>query len=90
MVSRWSCPCVRPSVVRPSVFSFRDNNLRSMDIYQLYMYIAIIEVGLGIANGQTSTLTVICPHMIHMTGYYRFTFLFFDEVSIVFCDCGLS
>ena len=51
-------PCVRPSVVRPSVhFSFPDNNLSKHQwiFTKLGMCIDIVEIWFGIANGQISS-----------------------------------
>ena len=56
MVSCWS-PSVRPSlrqsIVRPSVFSFPDDNLSKWQLIftKLSMCIDIVEIWFGIANG---------------------------------------
>ena len=76
MVSRWSsvspsvCLSVRPSYVRPSVFSFPGDNL-SKDQWiftKLGMCIDIVEIWFGIANGQISSIFdgVICPRHAHI------------------------
>ena len=62
MVSRWTSVylSVRPSVsrtsVRPSVFSFPDDNLSKHQwiFTKLGMCIDIVEIWFGIANGQVS------------------------------------
>ena len=59
------CESVRPSVVRPSVcFSFPDDNLSKHQwiFTKLGMCIDIVEIWLGIANGQVSSIfdRVIC------------------------------
>ena len=61
---------LRPSV-RPSVrFSFPDDNLSKHEwiFTKLGMCIDIVEVWLGIANGQISSIfdTVICPRHAHI------------------------
>ena len=58
---RW-CPYVRPYVcrtsVRPSVFSFPDDNLSSFKwiFTKLGMCIDIMEIWFGVANGQISLI----------------------------------
>ena len=57
------CPCVRPSVVRSSVFSFPDDNLSKCQwiFTKLGVSIDIMEIWYGIVNWQISSfLTVIC------------------------------
>ena len=70
MVSRWSSEC--PSVVRPSVFSFQDDNLSKYQwvFAKLGMCIDIVEIWFGIANGQISLIFdgFTCP----TCPYFRF------------------
>ena len=67
MVSRWSsvCPSVCRSYVRPSIFSFPDDNLSKCQwtFAKLGMCIDIVEIWFVIANGQISSIFdgVICP-----------------------------
>ena len=65
----WVRPSVRPSVVRPSVFSFPDDNLSKHRwiFTKLGICIDIVEIWFWIANGQISSIFdgVICP-------YFRF------------------
>ena len=65
MVSLWLSLC--PSVgryVRPSVFSFPDNNLSKCQwiFIKLGMCLDIVEIWFGSVNGQTSSIfdRVIC------------------------------
>ena len=71
MVSPWTSVSVRPSVVRPSVrFSFPDDNLSKHQwiFTNLGMCIDIVEIWLGIANGQISSnfYGVVCPRHAHI------------------------
>ena len=64
-------PCVRPSVVLPSVrLSFPDDNLSKHQwiFTKLGMCIDIVEIWFGIANGQISSnfYGVICPRHAHI------------------------
>ena len=58
-------PCIRPSLIRPSVFSLPNDNLRKYQwiFAKLRMRIDIVKIWFGIANGQISTVFdgVICP-----------------------------
>ena len=60
MESRWLSVClsVRPSVVRPSVFSFPDDNLSNCQwVYtKLGVSTDIVEIWFGIVNGQMSSI----------------------------------
>ena len=63
------CVSVRPSVSRTSVwFSFPDDNLSKHQwiFTKLGMYIDIVAVWFGIANGQISSkfYRVICPRLL--------------------------
>ena len=65
------CLSVRPSVVRPSVhFSFPDDDLSKHQwiITELGMCIDIVELWIGIANGQISSNFdgVICQRHAHV------------------------
>ena len=67
----WVRPSVRPSIVRPSVrFSFPDDNLSKHQwiFTKLGMCIDIVEIWLGIANGQISSIFdgVTCPRHAHI------------------------
>ena len=73
MVSRWTpcvCRSVRPSVVRPSFFSFPDDNFskHQWSVTKLGMCIDIVEIWLGIANEQISSNSdgVISPRHAHI------------------------
>ena len=73
MVSHWTSMCVsaRLSSVRPSVcFSFQDDNLSKHQwiFTKLGMCIDIVEIWLGIANGQilSNFDGVICPRHAHI------------------------
>ena len=72
MVLRWSSvsPSVRPSYVRPSVFSFPDYNLSKLRwiFTKLGMCIDIVEIWFGITNGQISSIFdgVIWPRQVHI------------------------
>ena len=74
MVLRWSSmsPSVRRTSIRPSVFSFPDDNLSKHQwiFTKLGMCIDIMEIWFGIANGQISSIFdgVICPRR----PYFRF------------------
>ena len=56
MVSRWAsiCPSVRLSYVRPSIFSFTDDNMSKYQwiFTKLDMCFDIVEILFGIANEQ--------------------------------------
>ena len=64
MLSSWSYVCQSVSLsVRPSVFSFPDDNLSKYQwiISKLGMCIDIVEIWFGIANGQMSSIfTELC------------------------------
>ena len=73
MVSRWTSVClsVHLSYVRPSVlFSFPDDNLSKHQwiFTKLVMWIDILEVWFGIANGQilSNFYGVICSRHAHI------------------------
>ena len=61
-------PCVCPSAIRPSVFSFPDNNLSKCQwiFTKLGVCIDIVEIWFGIVNGQISLTfdSVICPRYV--------------------------
>ena len=72
MVSRWSsvCPSVRPFVPPSFHFLFPDDNLSKHRwiFTKLGMWIDIVEIWLGMANGQISSTIygVICPRHAHI------------------------
>ena len=84
MVSWWT-PYVWPSVHCLSVFSFQDDNLNNCQwiFNKIGMGIHIVEIWVGIANGQILSESSVC-HMI-VTGYYCFMFLFFYFYFFFFC-----
>ena len=79
------CPCVRPSVVRPSVFLFLDNNLSKYEwiFTKLGNCIDNMEIWFGISNGKitsvfNSYLPAIHPYFcfrtitsVNINGYSR-------------------
>ena len=96
MVSRWTSVClsVHQSVIRPSVcFSFPDDNLSKHQwiFTKLDICTDIVEIYLGIANGQISSIfgRVICPRRdngeVLFTPGWSQSYLF--EVVFVKCVC---
>ena len=71
MVSRWTSvsPFIHPSDRLSVLFSFLDDNLSKHQwiFTKLGMYIDIVEIWFGIANGQILTMFygVICPRQAH-------------------------
>ena len=85
MVSLWTFVClsvclsVRQSSVRPSVFSFLDDNLSEHQwiFTKLGMCIDIVEIWFGIAYQQiSSNFTELSARDTIMAGYYSLTLLF--------------
>ena len=73
MISRWSS--LSPSVVRPSIcFSFPGDNLRKHQwiFTKLGMYIDIVEIWFGIANGQISSVFDSYMYLPETRPYFRF------------------
>ena len=76
----FECPDVRPSVrlsyVRPSVFSFPDDNLSKCKlIFPKLRACHIVKVCLGIVNGQISSIfdRVICPQYVSIFHFRMIT-----------------
>ena len=67
---------VHPSYFCPSIFSLPDDNLRKCRwiFTKLGLCLDIVEIWLGIANGQI--LIELSAHYMIVVGYYDFTFIF--------------
>ena len=99
MVSHWSSVC--PSVVRPSVFSFTDDNFSKYQWFSPNLVCALIlwRAGLGLLMGKSMFERVVCPSydrggILSFSGFIclKFSFcisVFFLQSSFHF-DMGLS
>ena len=81
-------PSARPSVVRPSVFSFPDDNLNKCQriFTKLGIYIDIVKIWFGITNGQFSS---IFDEVIYDTSVFLFPADNLSNFQIIFTKLGV-